>query len=159
MERNCDPNVLLKDKSLPLFLLRIAQDPSFSLRSKWREERIDPLRKGSLLDHALLYCTPGAPAGPAAWHHLCVMWLVTLNTTAVITIKEKRTVGETERTMKRPVPPSAKYSLRPSKNCFYPATDKHQLPPCVPQHSHTWPGTYSFLRPCAGLSLSGSVRK
>lgn len=36
----------------------------------------------------------GVPGGPAAWPLLWVMWLATLNTTAVINNKRERQVGE-----------------------------------------------------------------
>lgn len=36
----------------------------------------------------------GAPGGPAAWQLLGVMWLATLNTTAVITVRERGKEGK-----------------------------------------------------------------
>lgn len=45
LEMKCDSSVPLEGKSLSLFLLRDAQDTSFSPRSKWREDTIDPLGK------------------------------------------------------------------------------------------------------------------
>lgn len=74
LKRNCDSSIPLKDE----FAFVFAQDCTRSTFSpkdqaeRTEKQRIAALKEDSLLDHALFYCPPEAPADPATWHRLCV---------------------------------------------------------------------------------------
>lgn len=81
----CDPNIPLEDMSLSLFCSEMHKIRPFLHGASGENRQLTLLGSSLLVD---FLCCVGAPGGPAAWHLPWVMWLATVNTTAVITTRE-----------------------------------------------------------------------